>query len=183
MATAIEIKYGQDNVDSINKAILTGLPWDGLTPEKILEFFKTLNVYTKLSDYRFIDHHFKIMGIAEPKREPGYGIPARCCVYEVAFRRGIKKDPAIPEGCVGFEAYIYGQEDILIGDVMDVIHTVYREGSQVCSAAVINSFSLRMFATIRKGDNDYDVYKDYLFRFGSHGHSHTYIYPDHGVQS
>lgn len=182
MAEAIEIKYDQDNVKLIQEAILQGLPWNGLDEEKVMEFFRSLKIYTKRSDYRYIEHQFKIMGSYYPKPEPGTGIPEQYRVYDIAFRRSKVKDSTIPEDCVLFETYIHEQDNVKLTDVKEVIDHVMREGSGFCSAAVVGAFNLT-FRAKQQTDSDTVLYRDHNFRFGVHNCSSYYVWPDNVVQS
>lgn len=181
MQKAIEIKYGQDNDNLIQEAILTGLPWNGLTEERVMEFFHGLLVYTKRSDYRFIDRHFKIMGSYYPVGPVGTVLPEQFRVYEVAFRRAKSKVDGLPEDCVAFEAYIYESDNVKRERVMPVFHQVYHEGSGLCSAAVISDFSLQFLREVSKGDR-YDMYNVHNFSFGGHGTDVKYVWHQDGVQ-
>lgn len=177
MAKTIEVKYGQDHASKIREAILAGLPWDGLTPEKLLEFFKTLKVYTQRADYRFVDTHFKIIGSPLPKGEPGAGHHDVFRLYDVAFRRSRAKDADIPNDCVLFEAYIYEETEVRVDRIWPVFHAIASAGTEHCSAVVMEDFNLRVQALMRKTE-DYSLYLEHVFGFGNHFTNNKYVHSE-----
>ncbi len=172
--TMIEVKYGQDNVSAIQQAMLRGLSWDNLDEATVKEFCENLVVYTKLSDYRFVDHQFQILGNQYPDSR---GLLRH---YTIALRRTKRPHSNVPSDCVSFEAYIVSAEDVNIDSVRHIVSLVTEEGGKHVSAAVIHKFTTTIYRCVKTGP-DCDIYRVFNFQYG--GMSDGYVtYNKHGVQ-
>lgn len=176
MTTAIEIKYGQDNVSEIYQAMLRGLPWDRLDEATVKEFCKNLVVYTKLTDYRIVDHHFQILGNQYPDSQ---GMLRH---YTIAFRRAKRPHVHIPEDCVGFEAFIVSAVDVCIDSIRHIVSQVTDLGSKNVSPVVIRNFTATLYQLVKTGA-DCEIYRYFKFQYGGMSDGGYVTYNKHAVQS
>lgn len=153
--SVIEIKYGQDNVEIINQAILKGLPWKDLTIDKIVEFFENNVIVTKITDFRSLDQTFSIIGAH------GFGY----WKYNVSFTTRMldPRNIVVPAGWVAFKPAV-SESAIPTIQISRIIEEAEMEHKLwETSAAVLEDFSVRIRKTREQSSTIYS--KDYMFRF------------------